>query len=199
MNRPGSVETLRCPGVAWRRGLGVQATRLLVSSLELSRPNRECGRWRLWKIVLASSTWVRQFCRSRSSTCSRLQNDSMTALSKQLPTEPIGQQARVEGAPGERPRGWPGSAPPDHRSTAKVGRPTNGVAPTSSGTSSPTTARTGSDSAMLGSRRLSPRKSTTSPAPTSGASLTIGPGPGSSTGLDQVRTNASTVQTAIVT
>ena len=40
-------------------------------------------------MALASSMRVRQRCRSRSSTCIRDQNDSMTALSKQSPTEPI--------------------------------------------------------------------------------------------------------------
>src|ERR1035437_10236799 len=58
-------------------------------------PNAECRRWRLWKIsryskiAFASSTRVRQIRRSRSSTCIRLQNDSIIALSKQLPTAPI--------------------------------------------------------------------------------------------------------------
>jgi hypothetical protein len=41
------------------------------------------------KIAFASSTRVRQIRRSRSSTCIRLQNDSIIALSKQLPTVPI--------------------------------------------------------------------------------------------------------------
>jgi hypothetical protein len=55
----------------------------------------EWRRWRLWRISRysnmqsASSTRVCQHWRSRSSTCIRLQNDSITALSKRSPTEPI--------------------------------------------------------------------------------------------------------------
>ncbi len=40
-------------------------------------------------MALASSIQVIQRLRSSSSTCMRLQKDSMTALSKQSPTEPI--------------------------------------------------------------------------------------------------------------
>ena len=66
--------------------------------LELNRgkhAERGVAARRLWKIsvyskiALASSTRVRHRWRSRSSTCIWLQNDSMTALSKQSPTEPI--------------------------------------------------------------------------------------------------------------
>ena len=38
-----------------------------------------------------------EVCRSRSSTCIRLQNDSIMALSKQLPTEPIEGSRPVRG------------------------------------------------------------------------------------------------------
>lgn len=54
-----------------------------------------CRRWRLCQIsrysnmALASSIRVRQRCRSKSSTCMRDQNDSIIALSKQSPIEPI--------------------------------------------------------------------------------------------------------------
>ena len=40
-------------------------------------------------MALASSSRVIQRVRSSNSTCIRLQKDSMTALSKQSPTEPI--------------------------------------------------------------------------------------------------------------
>ena len=40
-------------------------------------------------MAFANSTLVRHVRRSSSSTCIRLQNDSIIALSKQLPTEPI--------------------------------------------------------------------------------------------------------------
>lgn len=55
----------------------------------------EWRRWRLWKIsryskiALASSIRVFHRFRSRSSTYILLQKDSMTALSKQSPTEPM--------------------------------------------------------------------------------------------------------------
>ncbi len=57
------------------------------NSIGLSMPRELWRRWRLWKIskyskiALASSRWVRQRCRSSSSTCMRDQNDSIMALS----------------------------------------------------------------------------------------------------------------------
>ncbi len=65
------------------------------NSTGVSIPSEEWRRWRLWKIsrsskiAFASSTRVRHRFRSSNSTCTRLRNDSMTALSKQSPTEPI--------------------------------------------------------------------------------------------------------------
>jgi hypothetical protein len=41
------------------------------------------------EIAFACSTRVRQALRPRSSTCIRLQSDSIMAFSKQLPTQPI--------------------------------------------------------------------------------------------------------------
>ena len=40
-------------------------------------------------MALANSIRVCHRCRSRSSTCIRAQNDSINALSKQSPTDPI--------------------------------------------------------------------------------------------------------------
>ena len=50
---------------------------------------RLCQISRYSKIAFASSIRVRQRLRSNSSTCIRDQNDSIIALSKQSPTEPI--------------------------------------------------------------------------------------------------------------
>jgi hypothetical protein len=56
-------------------------------STGVSMPSAECLRWRLWKIsryskiAFVSSKRVLQRLRSRSSTCMRLQNDSIMALS----------------------------------------------------------------------------------------------------------------------
>ena len=50
---------------------------------------RLCQISRYSKIALASSIRVCQRLRSNSSTCIRDQNDSIIALSKQSPTEPI--------------------------------------------------------------------------------------------------------------
>ena len=56
------------------------------------------------KIALASSTRVRHARRPRSSTCIRLQNDSIIALVVTAPDRAHrGQQPGVDSPPGERP------------------------------------------------------------------------------------------------
>jgi len=81
---------LVCPGFSGAELLGCAAVHDAFRSsysTGVSMPSDECRRWRLWKIskyskiAFASSTRVFQRLRSRSSTCMRLQNDSIMALS----------------------------------------------------------------------------------------------------------------------
>jgi hypothetical protein len=76
------------PLVSWSRVAGFHATvDVFSNSTGVSMPRLLWRRCRLWKIskyskiALASSTRVRQRCRSSSSTCIRDQNASIMALS----------------------------------------------------------------------------------------------------------------------
>src|SRR5205823_2020476 len=79
----GSVEARNWPHATV---LVPSAPRWASNSIGVSIPNDECRRWRLWnssrytKSAVANSSLVDQACRSRSSTCTRLQNDSIKAL-----------------------------------------------------------------------------------------------------------------------
>src|SRR5262249_42721851 len=96
----GSVEARNWPHATV---LVPSAPRRASNSTGVSIPSDECRRCRLWKSsrysksAVASSSRVDQACRSRSSTCTRLQNDSIKALSKQVPTAPI---------EGSKPASW---------------------------------------------------------------------------------------------
>jgi hypothetical protein len=118
------VMVLTGAGDSWSAGMDLQeyfrevdevpeAVQLKVGVSILSDEWRRCRLWKISKypkIALANSTRVIQRFRSSSSTCIRLQKDSMTALSKQSPTEPIdGSNPRIHGSPRERPRGELGS------------------------------------------------------------------------------------------
>lgn len=89
LTAPRSAEALICLGCVWPAewthaavvGWAVLRTELATA------PSAECRRCRLWTISRYSKI--------------RLQNDSMTALSKQSPTDPMEGTRPVEGSTGE--------------------------------------------------------------------------------------------------